>query len=104
MKNKFTIPNNLQAEENRIRHFQNLKDPSCKNLKQSHPKYNLSHLSYSDAFIGSNDELHCGALKEQQKERLDKKGTTAIIDAIATKLETISQEQSNNKQNYGRGI
>ena len=97
MKNKFTISNNLQAEEDRIRNIQNLKDPSCKNLKQSHPKYNLSHVSYSDAFIGSNDELHCGALKEQQKERLDKKGTTAIIDAIATKLETILQEQSNNK-------
>jgi len=97
MKNKFTISNNLQAEEDRIRNIQNLKDTSCKNLKQSHPKYNLSHVSYSDAFIGSNDELHCGALKEQQKERLDKKGTIAIIDAIATKLETISQEQSNNK-------
>jgi len=48
--------------------------------------------------------LQCSALKEQQKERLDKKGTIAVIDAIATKLETISQEQSNNKQNYGRGI
>jgi len=52
MKNKFTIPNNLKEVEDGIRHFQNLKDVSCQNLQKSHPKYNLSHLSYSDAFIG----------------------------------------------------
>lgn len=113
MKNKPTtthnhiikIPENLQKQEDDIRHLQNLKDRSCKDLEKSHCKYNLKNESFNEkVFIASNDELQCSEFKAQQIERRGRQpskyntqpdGITEVLNAVATKLKAIEQEQSN---------